>query len=112
MKAPRQSPDGYVAQWVADADRWALLHWSTDSGLVVTALGDEQVRDWPELAAPSAGTGWPGSDLVEAAWGIIANVGRGDWDSQPSDWRAAAERWRDAYHAQLPRSATPKEVAL
>lgn len=42
-------------------------------------------------------------DLVEAAWGIIANAGQGDWDREHPDWKAAAERWRDRYHATLPK---------
>ena len=39
--------------------------------------------------------------LLETAWGIIANAHGGDWDaaSEASGWRAAAERWRDEYHA-------------
>jgi hypothetical protein len=38
-------------------------------------------------------------DLLEAAWGIIANAHGGDWDAAPPEWRAAAERWRDDYFA-------------
>ena len=43
-------------------------------------------------------------DLLEAAWGIIANSYGGDWDlaSPQSGWKEAAERWRDEYHALLP----------
>lgn len=41
-------------------------------------------------------------DMLEAAWGIIANAGcpRGDWSGMPDDWREAAGRWRDAYHTE------------
>jgi hypothetical protein len=42
------------------------------------------------------------ADLVEAAWGIIANSYGGDWDKATPDWREAAERWRDAYYETLP----------
>lgn len=40
-------------------------------------------------------------DSEELAWGLIANAYGGDWDlaSEASGWKAAAERWRDAYHA-------------
>ena len=39
-------------------------------------------------------------DLLEAAWGIIANAW--DWNMDDrQDWRAAAKRWRDAYHETL-----------
>lgn len=41
-------------------------------------------------------------DLLESAWGIIANACDGDWDkaSNPG-WKPAAERWRDKYHLTL-----------
>lgn len=49
-------------------------------------------------------------DLVETAWGVIANVSGGSWGSQSEEWRAAATRWRDEWHAHLkaagPRVAT------
>ena len=42
----------------------------------------------------------PGDDLLEMAWVVIANAS--DWDDSPQgSWRAAAERWRDAYFATL-----------
>ena len=41
-------------------------------------------------------------DLLMTAWGIIANAGGGDWDTQTPEWKAAAERWRDRWHATLP----------
>ena len=37
-------------------------------------------------------------ELAELAWGIIANANGGDWDKANTDWREAAERWRDRYH--------------
>jgi hypothetical protein len=40
-------------------------------------------------------------DLLEIAWTVIANAGHGDWDSQPAEWRSAAEEWRGKYHALL-----------
>lgn len=40
------------------------------------------------------------SDMLEAAWGVIANAM--DWDDGTrAEWRGAAERWRDRYHAWL-----------
>ena len=49
-------------------------------------------------------------DLLMTAWGVIANAGGGDWDTQTSEWRGAAEHWRDRYHATLPAlSDTPEE---
>ncbi len=39
-------------------------------------------------------------DMLELAWGIIANAT--DWDRDDrAEWRAAAERWRDRYHEML-----------
>ena len=37
-------------------------------------------------------------ELLEFAWGIIANVSGGDWDKQIDDWKLSAETWRDGYH--------------
>jgi len=39
-------------------------------------------------------------DMLEMAWGVIANAT--DWDRDDrAEWRAAAERWRDRYHEHL-----------
>lgn len=40
-------------------------------------------------------------DLLELAWGIIANSYGGNWDLASLEWREAAIRWRDRYHATL-----------
>lgn len=40
-------------------------------------------------------------DLLETAWGIIANAGGGNWETQSAEWRTAAEGWRDGYHDVL-----------
>ncbi len=43
-----------------------------------------------------------GDGLLEMAWVVIANAS--DWtDETRSEWREAAERWRDAYHKTLPQ---------
>lgn len=49
---------------------------------------------------------WPDSSMLEAAWGLIANANEGDWEKAHPEWRAAAVRWRDAYHRTL---GVPKE---
>lgn len=42
------------------------------------------------------------SDLVESAWGIIANVnGMPDRTNQSPEWHAATRDWKDRYHAWL-----------
>lgn len=40
-------------------------------------------------------------DLLELAWGLIANAGGGDWQTQTQEWRDAAGRWRDLYMARV-----------
>lgn len=39
--------------------------------------------------------------LAEAAWGVIANAGGGDWTRETVEWQEAATRWRNEYHARL-----------
>jgi hypothetical protein len=42
-------------------------------------------------------------ELLEAAWGLIANAGGGDWSQETEEWQDAAKRWRDQYHqAEIP----------
>jgi len=38
-------------------------------------------------------------NMLEVAWGIIANAGGGDWSKETEVWQAAAIKWRDKYHA-------------
>lgn len=46
--------------------------------------------------------GWPDNNMLEAAWGIIANAGGGNWNRETPEWRVAASNWRDAYDRTLP----------
>jgi hypothetical protein len=39
--------------------------------------------------------------MLEAAWGLLANVDSGNWNEQPLDWRKAAGRWRASYRDLL-----------
>jgi hypothetical protein len=48
-------------------------------------------------------------DLLETAWGIIANASEGDWDQESDDWQGAAVRWRDHYYELL---RTPSQEGL
>jgi hypothetical protein len=43
----------------------------------------------------------PEGDLAYWAWTIIANAYGGDWSQAQPEWRGAAERWRDAFHASI-----------
>ena len=36
-------------------------------------------------------------DLIDAAWGIIANAGNGDWLTEHPEWQEAAAKWRDQF---------------
>lgn len=40
-------------------------------------------------------------NLLETAWGIIANAGGGNWKLETPEWQAAAARWREQYFARL-----------
>lgn len=55
------------------------------------------------LRASSAEQGEPGrvTELEELAWGLIANANEGNWDAAHPEWKDAAVRWREAYHAKL-----------
>lgn len=40
-------------------------------------------------------------DLLEEAWGIIANVGGGNWDKETPEWQEATKRFRERYFKTL-----------
>ncbi len=57
-------------------------------------------------------------EMLDAAWGLLANASGGDWDKEDPEWKAAAERWRDELFRQsdaiadkntLAATATPEE---
>ena len=56
-----------------------------------------------DMDADAARDETPEMELLELAWGVIANAG---WDgmAKSPDWQEAAVRWRDQYHALLDRS--------
>jgi hypothetical protein len=43
-------------------------------------------------------------DLIEIAWGIIANVSGGDWTNQSREWRFAARRWEKLAFPRKPKT--------
>jgi hypothetical protein len=52
------------------------------------------------------------TDLLERAWGLISNVGMGNWAAQDPTWRAAAEKWCEEYHLEMKlRDCTTQQVA-
>lgn len=36
-------------------------------------------------------------DLLESAWGLIANANEGFWERATPMWRSAANQWRDQW---------------
>lgn len=44
---------------------------------------------------------WPDRDLLDAALGIISNVGQGNWDRETTEWQQAARRWLEAYQRHI-----------
>jgi hypothetical protein len=65
--------------------------------------------DCDEYHGPSAVPPAELLDLLEAAWGVLANAG---WDgaARPEGWQEAAERWRDRYHEVLSRALHPQSA--
>jgi hypothetical protein len=53
-------------------------------------VNDEEDRSQPDQGVDG---------LLYEAWGVIANA-PGAW-GDPSEWRQAAERWRDRWHGYL-----------
>ncbi len=43
------------------------------------------------------------NDLLEWAWGVIANAGPslGDWDGSDPKWKEVAIAWRDSYFTSM-----------
>jgi hypothetical protein len=41
------------------------------------------------------------ADLLEDAWGIIANAYGSNWNKADTEWEEAAKRWRAAYFESL-----------
>lgn len=40
-------------------------------------------------------------ELLDRAWGIIANVSGGDWSYQSGQWQDAVLKFREVYHAEI-----------
>ncbi|MFZ4777774.1 MAG: hypothetical protein ACOYM3_20590 [Terrimicrobiaceae bacterium] len=45
--------------------------------------------------------------MLERAWGLIANAGGGNWKTQSRQWETTAEKWRDDWIKSAPDSAPP-----
>jgi len=86
--------DGWLEHWepgtVAWDSWWAQCR--EEAQRILTALADAGL-----LLAPGGET--QDLDLLETAWGIIANVT--PWSGQNAEWQDAASRWRERYHEVL-----------
>lgn len=52
------------------------------------------------------------SDLLELAWGLLANVSGGDWYAQDPKWHGAVIAWRDDWHRWLESSRITRRGGL
>lgn len=53
---------------------------------------------WPEGEVPSKAC----MEVIDCAFGIIANASEGDWSRETTEWQDAAARWRDTmFHPAL-----------
>lgn len=77
--------------------------------LVRAALQERQKAEWEVLNGEVT---VDGRDLLERAWGLIANNMDVTGMPQEEKWRMAAVAWRDDYHALLPKLATGFEVTV
>lgn len=49
-------------------------------------------------------------ELLSNAWGIIANVGNGDWKTQTAEWQEAAAKYRDSIFPVAPKATTQEPL--
>lgn len=82
-----------------------------------------EIRRWDALSEQDIASGkWKpldellrdasaSSDLLEFAWGIIANAGGGNWTLETKDWQEAAARFRTEYFKRLNDDRMKKQIA-
>jgi hypothetical protein len=80
---------------LADLRGFLVEHLPDGQG-VILHLFDDAVRSHAmAMRTPAKAEGLDATDALEAAWGIIANAGGGDWTKEAPEWQEAAARWRD-----------------
>ncbi len=96
------------------ADVFAKTYDDGDGVLVNTIKGDltpeqfaEFKRKWTEDVRVGSSRAVivdanNNGDLVDDAWGLLANVSGGRWEEQAPEWQEAMKRWRDEYHKTFP----------
>ena len=50
------------------------------------------------------------AELLEYAWGIIANASGSDWGKESEIWQKAAAKWRGQYFARLAQFSGEKKT--
>jgi glutathione S-transferase len=89
------SDHGVAPQWLTEG--WPN-HFNADATTKILTQLDELLLHYRR---PPAGSDH--CDLLDTAWGVIANAGmhNGGWDHEHPEWVDAAERWRDRWHELL-----------
>ncbi len=87
---------------------------STDVKLPIhTFTSEDRVFEWVvQMAKRHASAEASGPDLVDSAWGLIANAYGGDWDLATPEWREAAEDWRCQMYKHLHENRTLNDLEL
>lgn len=99
-----------------------ILSWDKESGLIHTTTFGESPEDkinaanLGDMLAQAAGADITQAttyedframpiakamELLDLAWGVIANAGGGNWETEKKEWQEAAVIWRDRYHMIL-----------
>ena len=73
---------------------WLIGEWKH----AVRRLASASKRDPEPCVRPSCTNP---ADLLELAWGLLANVSGGDWHQQTPTWHGAVIAWRDDWHRYL-----------
>ena len=85
-------PTVYPWEDVAGRELWRV----DDDLLIADNVKVLAVDGWVPIVEEA--TDMPEGELIELAWGVIANAYDGDWTKASEKWRGAAERWRERWH--------------
>ena len=87
---PAIEESGHPRDWCPTCETVALLAEAIDS---ITAERSRAEKAEADLAVRD--------ELLELAWGLIANANEGDWVLTDAKWHAAAIDWRENWHRLL-----------
>lgn len=80
--------EALCAEWARDDDRERRLKYEANENDVSRLQNAAAAHDEREKQM---------LDALEMAWGVIANAGGGDWETQSVEWQEVAARWRDEH---------------